>query len=425
MKRIMAALLTTVVAVTTLAGCSNTKKNDNAAYLKDIELANYVTLGDYKGVTVEVESPEVSDTEVESYLQYVQSSMAASVEVTDRAVQEGDTVNIDYAGKYADSGEAFDGGTAQGYDLVIGSHTFIDGFEDGLVGAAIGETRDLNLTFPENYGKEDLAGKPVIFTVTVNSIKVKPAFDDSYAVSLGIEGVSTLDDLRNYIKTKLLEDKQTTYNNNVQNEVLEAVTNGCMFENPPQALIDRMSKNYAAQMDKVASYYSANYGQSMTTDSVLQSLMAQEGYTGELEDYKNEKALELAKQYIMLGAIADKESITVSDDELDEKLTSDMDAANATASDDAKVNSLDDYKKTVDTEDVKETLLTRKVLEFLAQNANVVAPADNSGSDSSDAATEETTENTDEAADAATEESSEEATTEETSTEASSEDNAD
>ncbi len=406
MKKTIAAILTAVLAVTSIAGCANGGKNDNAAYLKDIELDKYVTLGEYKGVTVEVASPEVTDSEVESYLQYVESSMAATVEVTDRAVQEGDTVNIDYAGRYAESGEAFDGGTAQGYDLTIGSHTFIDGFEDGLIGAELGEIRDLNLKFPDTYGNADLAGAEVIFTVTVNAIKIKPDFDDAYAASLGVEGVSTIDDLRSYIKTSLLEDKQSTYDTNVQNKSLEAATNGCMFENPPQALIDRVAVNYDDQMNKVASYYSATYGSQMTTESVFKTLMAQEGYTGEVEDYKAEKVLELAKQYIMLGSIASKEGIEVTEDELNEKLSSDMESANASASDEEKVDSLDAYKEKVDVEDVRETLLTKKVVEFLAENANVVEPAD---SDSTEASTEETSEETEQTDDAAEGESAENA----------------
>ncbi len=391
MKKKIAAVLATVLAVSALAGCSKAGKNDNAAYLKDMDLDKYVTLGEYKGVTVEEAAPEVSDTEVDSYLQYVQSSMQASVEVTDRAVQEGDTVNIDYAGRYAESGEAFDGGTAQGYDLAIGSHTFIDGFEDGLIGAELGETRDLNLKFPENYGNADLAGVDVIFTVTVNAIKIKPDFDDAYAASLGVEGVTTIDELRTYIGDRLLEDKQATYDTSVQNKALEEATNGCMFENPPQALLDRVAANYADQMEKVAAYYSSTYGQQMTTDSVIQTIMAQEGYTGELEDYKAEQALKLAKQYIMLGAIAVKEGIEVTEEELNEKLTQDMEAANASAADDAKVDSLDDYKKTADVEDAKETLLTKKVVEFLAENANVVAPS----AEEENAAEAESTENAD------------------------------
>ncbi len=398
MKKMAVAMLAALLTVSSLTGCSKAGNDTNAAYLKDTDVSKYVTLGDYKNLTVEVASPEVTDDEVASYIQYVQNSMAATVEVTDRAVQTGDTVNIDYAGKYADSGEAFDGGTAQGYNLTIGSHTFIDGFEDGLIGAELGQTLDLNLKFPDSYSNADLAGKDVIFTVTVNKILIKPDFDDAYVATLGIEGVSTVDELSNYIKEKLMEDKQTSYDTSVQNEALEAATNGCMFENPPQAMLDRFAGLYADQMEQVAQYYSASYGQSMTADSVLQVLMSQEGYSGEAEDYKAEQALKLAKQYIMLGAIAAQEGIEVTEDELNEKLTSDMETANASAADSDKVDSLDAYKETIDVENIRESLLSKKVIEFLAANANVVEPSDDDNAE----ATEETAaeESTEEATDA-------------------------
>ncbi len=140
--------------------------------LKDIKAADYVTLGEYTGVSVEASLKEVTDADVEDYINNLKSSNPPMTEVTDRAVQEGDTVNIDYVGKYADTKEAFDGGTASGADLKIGSNSYIEGFESGLVGAEIGETRDLDLTFPENYGATNLAGKAVVFTVTVKSRKV-------------------------------------------------------------------------------------------------------------------------------------------------------------------------------------------------------------------------------------------------------------
>lgn len=404
MKKFMAAVSAVVVAAGMLAGCSKAAGNTDAAYLKDINLEDYVTLGDYKGINVEVALPEVSDEEIDQYMQYISSSMKATVEVTDRAVQEGDTVNIDYSGKRVDTGEVFDGGTAEGYDLTIGSHTFIDGFEDGLIGAAIGETRDLNLTFPENYSSTELAGADVIFTVKVNSIKVKPDLDDAYAASLGIENVTTIDELKTYLKDRLMEDKQTQYKNEVNSKVIDAVTANCKFNQPPQAALDRFKGLYTEQADLVASYYSANYGTSYTTDQVLSMMMAQEGFSGEQTEYLDNKSVELAEQFIMLGAIAKLEGIEVTEDELNEKLESDMANANATAEEGKTIASVDEYKKTVDVENIKENLLTNKVIEFLAENANVTEPA-------ADAATEDDkaaeTENT-EAADSADTENTEE-----------------
>ncbi|MCR5656625.1 MAG: trigger factor [Butyrivibrio sp.] len=373
MKRKIAAGMAIVMTAMALAGCS--KAQSDAAYLKDIDLDKMVTLGEYKGVEVEVAAPNVTDAEVDSYLQYMESSMAATEEVTGRAVETGDTVNIDYAGRYAESGEAFDGGTAQGYNLVIGSGSFIDGFEDGLIGAEIGETRDLNLVFPENYGNADLAGVSVVFTVTVNSIAVKPAFDDAYVATLGIENVTNIEELKSYLKDRLMEDAQTTYDNQLQSKVVEAVKNNCMFKDPSQAMIDRFSAAYNDQAEQLASFYSANYGTSMTADSVLQMLMSQDGYTGEAADYMNQKAIETAEQYVMLAAIAKAENIEVTEDELNKELEDAMASANSTAAEGESFENLDAYKETADVENVKERLLARKTIEFLAQNASVVEPA--------------------------------------------------
>ena len=140
----------------------------------DYKALDYVELGEYKGLTVEVEPTAVSDDEV---LKQIRANAGSDIleEVTEGTVEEGDTANIDYEGKL--DGEAFEGGTAKDTDLEIGSGTFIPGFEDGLVGVKIGDTVDLPLTFPENY-TEELAGKDVVFTVTVNSVKRMPELTD-------------------------------------------------------------------------------------------------------------------------------------------------------------------------------------------------------------------------------------------------------
>ncbi|MDE7257698.1 MAG: FKBP-type peptidyl-prolyl cis-trans isomerase, partial [Lachnospiraceae bacterium] len=135
------------------------------------------------------------------YIQYyILPNYTTTEEVTGRAVENGDTANIDFVG-YID-GEAFDGGTGTGYDLTIGAHQFIDGFEDGLIGVNIGETVSLNLKFPDPYERNpDLAGVPVIFEVTVNSIskQVTPELNDEFVQTLGIEGCKTEKDLRDYV----------------------------------------------------------------------------------------------------------------------------------------------------------------------------------------------------------------------------------
>ena len=189
MKKKIAVLLLSMSMLCFVAGCSDREETDTENAVQEAEeesvvnseglvvavdvddLENYITLGEYQNLTVE-ESPveETTDEDVDAYIERQMIGNYSPVEVTeDRPVQENDTVNIDYAG-YQD-GEAFDGGTAQDQNLRIGSGSYIEGFEDGLIGHRKGETVTLNLTFPEDYEPNpDLAGQPVVFEVTINSI---------------------------------------------------------------------------------------------------------------------------------------------------------------------------------------------------------------------------------------------------------------
>ena len=150
------------------------KVSDREDYvgLQDLDVNAYISLADYKNMTVSAERPEVDD---EMVTRYINSELLVGT-ITSRAVQEGDVTDIDFAGKR--DGVAFDGGTATGYKLTIGSGQFIPGFEEGLVGVMPGETVDLNLTFPENYRQNpDLAGQEVVFTVTVNGIDTSAEYE--------------------------------------------------------------------------------------------------------------------------------------------------------------------------------------------------------------------------------------------------------
>ena len=155
MKKKLAVLAAGICALSLfLTGCSGEISND------------YVTITKYKGVEIDkVDADAVSDNDVEAQINSVLQSKSTTTEVTDRAAQTGDTVTIDYEGKK--DGVAFDGGTATDAQLTLGSGQFIDGFEDGVVGHNIGDTFDLDLTFPENYGNEDLAGQAVVFTLSL------------------------------------------------------------------------------------------------------------------------------------------------------------------------------------------------------------------------------------------------------------------
>ena len=163
----------TAAAAESTEAAEETEQTEPAAgaYLADVKASDYVEPADYSEIVLNLIEPEVTDDYVDYYIELYLNEDKVSEEVTGRPVQEGDTVNIDYVGKK--DGVAFDGGTATGASLTIGSGQFIDGFEDGLIGHEIGETVELPLTFPEGYFNADLAGADVIFTVTINGISAK------------------------------------------------------------------------------------------------------------------------------------------------------------------------------------------------------------------------------------------------------------
>lgn len=370
--------------------------------LTDVKASDYVTPGEYKGISVEASLREVTDEDVDNYIKDLLESKPLMNEVTDRAVQDGDTVNIDYAGKYADTNEAFEGGTAQGADLVIGSNTYIDGFESGLIGATKGQTLDLNLTFPENYGAEELAGKDVIFTVTVNSIKVASKdMTDEWAASLGYENVSTIDELKAYALGILKEQAQEEYDALVENTAIQTVVDSSSFTEAPKELVNRYLIQQNQMIEYRASMYSYMYGQSVSPSDLVNVYMQNEGFVGTADDYLNSLAKDMANQYLLFQTIADEQGITVTEEEIDDYLKEAYESASSTA-----FSSYEEYKASLDLEVYREGLMAEKVVKYIVDNAKVEtqeASDEASTEASEDAAAEGST--TEESADAATESS--------------------
>ena len=340
--------------------------------LAEINPEEYVTLGEYKGVTVEVAPASVTDEDVDAYINQLIESNPAKIEITDRPIQNGDIANIDYEGKYADTGVAFDGGTAQGFDLEIGSGMFIPGFEDGLVGVKLGETVDLDLTFPEEYGSQDLAGKKVVFTVKVNKISEKSKeLTDEWAAGLGMEGVSTVDQLKETSKKNLTDEAEETYKTQVEAAVIDKVTEIAEFKELPQEIINRYLIQQNKQLENYAQMYTA-YGQPTTASDIVHIMMQNTAPDQQdPEAYLKDLVNEISQQFVMFAAIAKSENISVSDEDIENYLKEAFDAGNTGYS------SLDELKGDVDSEDVREGLMTEKVVGFLVDNANVVAPAAN------------------------------------------------
>lgn len=340
-------------------------------YLDYYVASDYVTLGEYKGVEVEVPKIDITDDDVQTTLLSSYSSYFTVTEVTDRTdVQMGDTVNIDYVGKYADTLEEFSGGTGSGYDLVIGSGTFIPGFEDGLIGAELGSTVDINLTFPEDYSASDLAGVDVIFTVTINSISA-PTYSEEEIEAIGIDGVTDMESLLNSIRTDLEEEAQEENDDTVKSDALEIVHDNATFaEQFPQVLIDRFIADYEDTLEYYMQMYSYYYGVSYdSVDDYIAQIYGIE--TDEVAAYKEEQAVTQLEYIFLERAIADEEGITVTDEDIENEL---LDVA--TQSGYTDVDSFAEYYNETYGRDVrklaKEQLIAEKTLDFIAENATVV-----------------------------------------------------
>lgn len=344
MKKKLLSLMAAVLALGMLAGCGS----DNGTVLKDMNVEKYVTLGEYKGLAVNVAKPTVDDAEWEALVMNVyQGYITEENGVKDRAIELGDTVNIDYEGKK--DGVAFEGGTSAGYNLTIGSGSFIEGFEEGLVGVKPGETVDLELTFPEAYHSADLAGQAVVFTVTVNYI-MPTELDDTVIAGMGIEGVTNTEEFRQHVYDYLYMVAEENYNASVENAVLDAFMANNTIENVPEALIEKYETVSRTNIENTA----ASYGTDADTFTNYY-------YGMDLETFVTTYCEEAAKQDMAFQAVANAENLNISDEELDEMLMEYAESAGYT--------SIEEYIGETSKEDYREYFLYDKVLNYLVENA--------------------------------------------------------
>ena len=268
-----------------------------------------VELGKYKGVKVEKIDADVTDKEIDEAVDKERENNARTVEVTGRAVKNDDTVNIDYAGTV--DGTAFDGGTAKAQDLVIGSHSFIDTFEDQIIGKNIGDEFDVNVTFPESYQEKSLAGKAAVFAVKVNGIKEKvlPEADDDFASD--VSEFSTMKEYREDVKKKLAEKKEAQAKAKKEDELVKAIVADSKID-IPQAMIDteteQMIENYANRF-KSQGFSLEQYMQftGMTMDKLK-------------EDMGKQAKLNIESR-LVLEAVASAEKIEASDEDIEKEIT--------------------------------------------------------------------------------------------------------
>lgn len=352
-------------------------KKDDTSYLSGITASDYVELpDDYKHQSVEVAKPDdPTDEEVEQRIQAVLQSNGALEEV-DRKVEEGDTVNIDYVGKI--DGEEFAGGSGS-YDLLIGSGAFIEGFEDGLIGAKKGETLDLNLKFPDDYPSEDVAGKDVVFTVTVNKIS-EYALSDDFVKSLNLtndfgQAVTDVDTFREYIRSNMIEENEGTYTwlikHEIDNNLLETVT---FKQDIPASMLESYYFQYQNYLSNAAS---SNY-MDLATFMQKQYGATADNYDTMIRDF--------AKQGAQLGliyqAIADERELNPTEEEIRTAIAEYVktDTTGATADD------LDRYIQ----EYIRDELLSNRVRNWLYEHCEVSEPEKSEGdtADTAEAAEE-------------------------------------
>lgn len=310
---------------------------------------DYVVLGEYKGLTVQVDSVEVTDEDVLAEAEELISYSDAVEWLTEDTVQEGDTVDITYVGTL--DGVEFDGGSGD-YELEIGSGTFIDGFEEGLIGVEAGETVDLNLTFPEDYYYDELAGQDVVFTVTVNSIMSVPELSDE-VVETATDGEYTdVDSYLEYIRSYLEEDADDTWLYNAQEALYTALAAGSEITEYPQDLVDYCVDDAVAYYELIAGYYSMEYA-----DFIEAYFGSEEEFMELLEDAVKESL----QQELLLIAVAETEEMEISDEEYQECLEEYAEYYGCETPEEME----EYYSK----EDLTRYFLMDKVYEFLQENA--------------------------------------------------------
>lgn len=320
----------------TLSGCG--KSDITIASLQDREVEKYVTLPDYKNLDINIPAkPEVTDAYVKSYLNTRIDRVSEMHELTG-AVENGDVVNIDYAGTI--DGTAFEGGTAQAQLLEIGSGSFIEGFEEGLIGANVGETKELALKFPDDYRNADVAGKDCIFAVKINYI-LSDLTDEN--ISLVDAGYQSAQDYMNDQKTMLTEFVQYQYEKEVENIIAAGLVSACTFEEVPVSLVEDYKTSLKEEYGNTAS------ASGLTLEEYMMNTYQVDADS--VEEEFDALALRCAREGIAIQAIANAEGFSVSEEEVENVIAGYTAAGNA--------------EEDLDRDMVRVTLLYQKVYDFL------------------------------------------------------------
>ena len=338
MKRIVSLALVLGLILTCFAGCSKKEKRE----LYNLNLEKYVTLGEYMGLKVDKGSDEFEKT-LDSIIESDVQNYGLYVTKKEGKVKDGDSVNIDYEGKK--DGVAFEGGTAQGYNLVIGSDSFIDGFEDGLIGKEIGSTVDLNLTFPEEYQSDELAGEDVVFTVKINYVTTTEAKKPK--------------DYYTYLGFSKVEDYEADVEERAIGETLQqAILENSKINDYPQADLDFMYDKYYEQFENtLINNYQVTVEQYLTSVGQTTDKLKEELITNQVKPVMD--------MQMVWYAIFDKEEMKITDEDKEQTIK-DMIASGGDSSV-TRADILEQYGEYY----VEMVLVSNKVFELVKENAKI------------------------------------------------------
>lgn len=330
------------------------EKGQNLIYTATVAVKPEVTLGEYKGIEVTKATAEVTEEDIEAELKKVQEQNSRLVTVEDRAVEDGDQTVIDFEG-FVD-GKPFDGGKGEDYPLTIGSHSFIDTFEEQLIGKNIGEACEVNVTFPNEYHSTELAGKPAMFKVTVKEVKRKelPELNDEFAGE--VSEYDTLEEYKNDIKEKVAERKQKAAATENEDHVVEKVVENAAMDIPEPMIasqVNNMVDDYARRMQS----------QGLSLDQYMKFT----GMTIEtLRDQMKPQALKRIQTRLVLEAVAKAENIVVSDEAVEKEI------ATMAESYKMEVSQIKEYLGENGIAQMKEDLAVQEAVDFLVAEAKLV-----------------------------------------------------
>ena len=321
-------------------------------FTAEVALKPAAVLGQYKGIKVDKADAEVTEEEVTAEIDREREKNSRTVEIDDRAIKEGDIATIDFEG-FVD-GEAFEGGKGSDYPLTIGSHTFIPGFEEELIGVEVGQEKEVNVTFPEDYQAAELAGKAAVFKCTVKRLQEKqlPELDDDFVGEVSEES-DTVEEYREEIRKKLADRKSTEARNAKEEAVIDAIIENAQME-IPEPMIETQQRQMVQE-----------YAQRMQSQGIsMEQYMQFTGMTREmlLEQVKPQ-VLKRIQSRLVLEAVAEAENIEVTEEEVSEELKKMGEAYQM------EIDKVEEFLGENGRTQVKEDIRVRKAAEFVVENA--------------------------------------------------------